>query len=484
MPDLYNKTRKEKDYLGELEIPADALYGINALRAYRNFENSEKFDIDWYKAVGTVKLACYQTYRKLKKNVLANIPSKKIKIDFFADEVIDALEKAAGEVSEGKHFEHFIVPAIQGGAGTSINMNVNEIIANRVLQILGHKPGDYSIIDPFIHANVFQSTNDVIPTSLKVAVLQLLNILEEEINKTRFVAEDLERKYRNVLRMGYTQMQAAVPSSYGKLFSTYNDALSRDWWRVSKCFERIKTVNLGGGAIGTGIAIPKYFIMEVSKNLQHITGLPITRSENMCDATSNQDSFVEIHATLKSHAVNLEKQASDIRLLASDISREALKIQPRQVGSSIMPGKINPVISEFIISIVHQVYANDILISNLCGQSCLELNAYMPSIGKSLIESLKLLIAANRSYRQFLLSGIEIDKNLSLNSVLTNPSITVVLVPILGYRKATEFAIIMKNEGIDIVELNKKFNFVDEKLLESLLNPENLLKEGFSFKEG
>ena len=183
-------------------------------------------------------------------------------------------------------------------------------------------------------------------------------------------------------------MQEAVPSSFGILFSTYNEALSRDWWRVSKCSERIKQVNLGGGAIGTGLSLPRFFIMEVVPELRKLTGLPLAHSENLSDATSNLDRWVEIHATLKAHAVNLEKMSSDFRLLSSDLAGDKIiSIPDRQVGSSIMPGKINPVIPEFVISAAHKIYSNDVLISSLCGQGTLELNAYLPVIGCAVIES-------------------------------------------------------------------------------------------------
>ncbi len=191
--------------------------------------------------------------------------------------------------------------------------------------------------------------------------------------------EKLEKKYRNTLRIAYTQMQEAVPSTYGRLFSSYSDALSRDWWRVSKCLERIKVVNLGGSAIGTSIAVPKYFVAEVVSRLQQITGLPVTRGENLSDATSNLDPFVEVHGILKAHAVTLEKMANDLRLLASDIhGGHSLSIPKKQTGSSIMPGKVNPVIPEYVISCAHRVYSNDQLIAGLSAQGCLELNAYLP----------------------------------------------------------------------------------------------------------
>ena len=373
--------RTEKDTLGEKQIPADALYGIHAVRAKENFPGNTLFPVEWYRAVGIVKVACYKTYRKFR-----DAASKKLGNDLpfnpISDNILDALINAGGEVAEGKYFENFIVPGVQGGAGTSINMNVNEIIANAALLKTGNKCGNYTYIDPTSHSNIFQSTNDVIPTALTIAVIKLLQELEEKINLLRQKVEVYEKQNRDKLRPGYTQLQEAVPSSFGLLFSAYNETLSRDWWRVSKCFERIKQVNLGGGATGTGLAIPRFFIMEVVPELRGLTGMQLSHSENLSDATSNLDKWVEIHATLKAHAVNLEKMSSDLRLLASDIAGDKIiKIPERQVGSSIMPGKINPVIPEFVISVAHKVYSNDNLISSLCGQGAFELNAYLPVIG-------------------------------------------------------------------------------------------------------
>jgi len=256
-------TRTEKDFLGTLKIPENALYGIHSLRAKENFPDQTPFHKAWYCEVGTVKLACYITYLNFKKALLQTYEKQDIPIKLIEDQILEGLIHAATEVSKGHYFENFIVPAVQGGAGTSINMNVNEIITNRALQLMGEVPGDYQKINPNDHANVFQSTNDVVPTALRVVIMQLLNQLEAVINNSRIETERIETLYRDVPRMAYTQMQQAVPSTYGRLFSTYSDMLSRDWWRVSKCFERIKVVNLGGSAIGTSMAVPKYFVMEV-----------------------------------------------------------------------------------------------------------------------------------------------------------------------------------------------------------------------------
>jgi aspartate ammonia-lyase len=475
--------RIEKDSLGQKQIPSDALYGINAIRAKENFPGNTTFPVEWYKAVGVTKLACYNTYKKFRNAALEKFGSK-LQVKIISDNILDALIKAAGEVADGMHYEQFIVPAIQGGAGTSINMNINEIITNSALLATGNKCGEYTLIDPIEHANIYQSTNDVIPTALTVAVSRLLQILEEQINTVRQKVEELERNNRENLRPGYTQMQEAVPSSFGILFSTYNEALSRDWWRISKCSERIKQVNLGGGATGTGMSIPRFFIMEVVPELRNLTGFPFAHSENLSDATSNLDRWVEVHATLKAHAVNLEKVSSDLRLLASDIAGEkTLRLPDRQVGSSIMPGKINPVISEFVISAAHKIYSNDILISSLCGQGVLELNPYIPVIGYSIIESLNLLISCNITIHNNLLNGLKVNEAIGYKALINSPSITTALIPHIGYHKASEIALMMKEKAIDIFEANKIMKTLPESKLETILQPGNLLKLGFSLDD-
>lgn len=475
--------REETDFLGSISIPSEALYGIHSARACENFPFHDTFDKDWYAAIGTVKLACYQTYASFKKAVIEKY-SENSPLPLIDSKVIDALTEATQEVINHQHFEWFITPATQGGAGTSINMNINEIITNRALQLLGKHPGEYQTIDPVEHANIYQSTNDIIPTSLKLCTMQLLQTLEKEINYLRGKVEAKEIEGRNYVRIGYTQMQAAVPSSYGKLFSTYNEALSRDWWRVSKCFERIKVVNIGGSAIGTGMAVPRFFIMEVINQLQSITQLPISRSENLADATSNMDSFVEVHAILKSLAVNLEKMSNDIRLMASDVvGNKEITIPARQVGSSIMPGKVNPVIAEYCITIAHKVYTNDSIISHLAGLGCLELNAYVPEIGRAIIESIKLLTNACRSMSDFLISGIQFNPDASLTNLYLSPAITTILTPHIGYNKAAELSKKMKQEHCSIFEANHDLKLINPEKLTLLTRPDALLQLGFTLNE-
>ena len=477
---MEEKYRTEQDRLGSAEIPENALYGIHALRAKNNFPDTERFSKEWYKAVGTVKLACYNAIEKLRKtsekNFGAEIP---LKIPEF--KVITSLKKAASEVASGDYFGSFIVPAVQGGAGTSINMNINEIIANRALIHEGEKPGTYSVIDPVEHANLYQSTNDVIPTALHTASMLLMLKLENEINLLRHEIEKFESEYRNSLRIAYTQMQQAVPSSLGRLFSTYNEALSRDWWRVSRAQERLKVVNLGGSAVGSGITSPRFFIMEAVKELQKLTSLPVTRSENMHDATCNLDPFVEVHGFLKAHAVTLEKTVSDLRLLSSDLLQQnEIRIPQKQVGSSIMPGKVNPVIPEFVISAAHRVYANDQIISSLASQGMLDLNAYLPLIGHSFLNSIELLIAADKTLKENLFSGLVINIKTAEEKLFSSPAVCTALLPFIGYHNAEKLTDEMNRNNCNVFKANEKLQLIDGKKLEDILSPSNLLKEGFS----
>jgi len=473
--------RIEKDFLGEVEIPANALFGIQSWRASLNFRNHTRFSPEWYRAVGVVKQACYITARNFSLAAEKKFPGKSIPTGAKDPSLLEKLAETASEIANEKYFDQFIVPAVQGGAGTAINMNINEIITNATLLKMGHLPGCYHIIDPFVHANIFQSTNDVIPTALRVALMWQLQILETTINRHRSAFEAHEKCSGDKLRVAYTQMQQAVPSSFGLLFSAWSDALSRDWWRVSKCFERIKVVNLGGGATGTGMGIPRYFIMEVANQLRHLTNLPIARSENHTDTTQNLDSLVEVHAILKAHAVNLEKISSDLRLLSSDMwGTPDVSIPAKQTGSSIMPGKVNPVISEFVISCAHKIYTNDMLVSNLAGQGCLELNAYLPTIGHAMLESLHLLISANETMLANLVSEVSINPQAAYQKLIFSPAITTALVPQIGYNKASDMAFMMKAERISVFEANEKLKLASREQLEKILSPEYILKLGYS----
>jgi len=279
-------------------------------------------------------------------------------------------------------------------------------------------------------------------------------------------------------------MQEAVPSTFGQLFSTYSEALSRDWWRVSKGFERIKVVNLGGGAIGTGIAIPRFYIMEVVPALKRLTSLPVTQGENLSDATSNMDKWVEVHAILKAHAVNLEKIVTDLRLLASGVaSMKEIELPAQQVGSSIMPGKVNPVVPEYLISSAHRIYANDQKIATLSSKGCLELNAYLPEIGIAMLESLRLLISMNRAFEEKVLKGIRVHEDEARRKLFNSPAVTTALTPLIGYNRAAELASQMKKMKQTIFQANESLGTIDPEKLEKLMEPGYLLKKGFTIDD-
>ena len=476
--------RKECDLIGCVDIPKSALYGIHAFRATKNFPNNQNFSKDWYKALGYVKKACYLTY----KSYISALKRKgysleKLGIRVIDSHVLQAIIDAANEIIEGEWYSHFIVPAMQGGAGTSINMNVNEIIANRALEMLGYEHGRYDIVHPIDHANIYQSTNDVVPTALKIAIMYKLQTLEKEINNLRKETEKKEQEFGDIPRIAYTQLQYAVPTTYGRLFANYSDALSRDWWRVSKAWERIKQVNLGGSAIGTSLTVPSFFVMEVVSCLRDLTGLPVARSENMQDNTSNYDSIAEVHAILKVNAVTLKKIADDLRLISADVSNKEINIPAVQTGSSIMPSKVNPVISEYVISVSEKVFSNDVLVTSLSSMSNLDLNAYLPLIGHTVLESIDLLISACNTLCKNMINGVKVEKEKAIKNYFSNPALATVLVPFIGYEKAGKVAKEMKDHNIDIFEANKKLGVVSEKKLKEVVSPSFVLKTGFSVKD-
>ena len=476
--------RKESDFLGSVDIPDDVLYGIHSLRAQNNFPHRQDFDLQWFQAMGQVKLAVFRAYEKFLQKGSKKFDLSKFYFNRMSSQALDALKEAASEISQGKYFESFIVPAISGGAGTSINMNMNEILANVALIKMDKRPGDYQQIDPLNDANIFQSTNDVVPTALKVAVMGQLQALEKSLNNLRQEIEKKEQQYRDLPRVAYTQLQAAVPSTFGRLFSNYQEMLSRDWWRISKSFERIKVVNLGGSAVGTGLTVPQFMIFEMVEQLKELTSLPVCRGENLTDATSNLDSLVEVHAILKAHAVNLEKMSSDLRLLASELCRQQLvTLPPVQAGSSIMPHKVNPVIAEYVISCCHRIYANDQTIASLCAQGALDLNAYLPVIGHAMLESLHLMISCNQTLADNMIKGLMIDEKKAQSDLLTSPTITTALIPYIGYQKATEIAGLMRAQNLNIYQAAEQLQILSTQILEQILAPSELIKMGYSLSE-
>ena len=391
---MESPTRMERDLLGSREVPALALWGIHTLRAVENFPLSgRRVAPGLIHAYGLVKQACCRANREL-----GGLPTREA----------GAIEAAAVEMAEGKLDEHVLVDALQGGAGTSLNMNVNEVLANRALGLLGRGLGEYAVIDPLDHVNMHQSTNDTYPTALKVAAIAGLRALEKAVVELQEAFQIKERELADVVKVGRTEMQDAVLTTLGREMGAYAEAFTRDRWRIYKCEERLRVINLGGTAIGTGLGAPRAYIFLVVDVLREITGFGLARAENLVEATQNADVFVEVSGILKACASSLWKVCSDLRLLSSGPSAGLYEIRlpARQAGSSIMPGKVNPVVPEAVTQAAMQVIGNDQIITLAASSGSLELNPFLPILADALLGSLYLLTAACHILALECVSGI------------------------------------------------------------------------------
>ena len=462
------KSRFETDLIGTKQIPADALWGIHTARAAENFPLSGKtVHPELIKAYGEVKLACTQT------NIL---------LGFWKEnpEKSEAIEKACFEMSQGLLSEQIIVDALQGGAGTSSNMNVNEVIANRALQIFGEKPGSYEIISPLDDINLHQSTNDTYPTALKVAAIRLLRLLEQNIVELQEAFQEKEKEFADIVKIGRTQLQDAVLTTLGREMSAYAEAFNRDRWRIYKCEERLRVVNLGGTAIGTGLGAPKKFIFRATDRLRENTGIGLARSENLIDSTQNTDVFVEVSGILKACASNLYKISNDLRLMSSgpDAGFNEINLPEIQAGSSIMPGKVNPVIPESVAQASLTVFGNDQIITQACSAGNLELNQFMPLIAHTLLENLSLLNNSCKIFTENCISGITANAEICKKNVENSTAIITALVPQIGYNNASKIAEIAQKEKISIKKAGLKSGLISNKEFEYLITPEAVCRLG------
>ena len=465
------ESRIERDLLGERQVPAHALHGIYTERALENFSLAHRpVRPALVHAYGEVKLACARTNHEL---------------GFLDDAVAHALETACSELAEGLLDQHVLVDALQGGAGTSTNMNVNEVLANRTLQILGRPLGDYDAVNPVEHVNLHQSTNDTYPTALRVAALHLLADLERDLVALQEAFQAKEKEFARVVKVARTQLQDAVLITLGREMSAYAEAFARDRWRVYKCQERLRVVNLGGTAIGTGLAAPRRYIFRVIEHLREITGLGLARAENMIEATQNTDSFVEVSGILKAVASNLLKVATDLRLLSSGPAAGLgeIKLPPRQAGSSIMPGKVNPVIPEAVSQAALVVVANDQALTMACSMGNLELNAFMPLVADSLLGSIELLANTCDVFRRLCVEGIIADEERCRASVESSTAIVTALVETLGYEAAQEIALAASRESKSVREIVLARALLTEKEFDVLISPESVTRLGSPEKE-
>ncbi|MBN2803304.1 MAG: aspartate ammonia-lyase [Deltaproteobacteria bacterium] len=462
-------TRLESDQLGQLEIPADALYGIHTLRALDNFKiSNRKVNPVLAKAVATVKLAAARTNRNIEKNG-ENL--------LKWDGIINACEQLAGGVG----LDQIIVDALSGGAGTSINMNVNEVIANITLKDMNLNPGDYDKISPLNHINLHQSTNDVFPTAIKLASIWEIQLLEQSIISLQEEFQKKEKEFSDVVKIGRTEFQDAVLTTLGKTMSAAADAFARDRWRVYKCIERLRVINLGGTAIGTGIGAPKKYIFQICDELRAITGIGFARGENLMDTTQNCDVFVEVSGILKALATSLIKISTDLRILSSgpDSGFGEIIIEAKQAGSSIMPGKVNPVIPEAVTQGAMQVIGNDTVITIAASSGNLEINQFLPLIADNLLTSIQLLTNSVTSLGENCISTLKADKKRCRKNIESGTAIATAIVPVLGYDEVSRLTSKSIKEGIPLIQLVVNETSLSNEDIEKLTTPTAVCKLGY-----
>jgi aspartate ammonia-lyase len=463
--------RREHDLLGELAIPAGAMYGIHTARAMENFPLSgRRTPLALWRAFGAVKLAAARVNHELGR---------------WDEQTFAAIEAACMDLYEGRLDEHNLVDALAGGAGTSVNMNVNEVLANRALQHLGRPLGDYDTLSPTDDINLHQSTNDTYPTALRVAAIGLLRQLERNLVTLLEAFQTKEKQFAHVVKVGRTQFQDAVLMTLGREMAAYAEALGRDRWRVYKCEERLRVVNLGGTAVGTGLAAPRQYIFRVVDELRQITGMGLARAENLVEATQNADVFVEVSGIAKACASNLVKIANDLRLLSSGPAAGLgeIRLPARQAGSSIMPGKVNPVIPEAVVQAGMVVQAGDQAITHACSAGSLELNAFLPVVADALLGGLELLANACDMFRRFCVEGIEADMAACRAHVDGGTATATALLPAIGYEKAVEIAKRAAEQGRPIREIALEDGCLTAEHFDALITAEAVNRLGLPDSE-
>lgn len=460
--------RIEKDTIGEVELPDDILFGINSYRSRINFPHSgEKINPYLIKAYFQVKLAASET------NYKCGLLFKE-KYDAI-DESLRNLLKEVELVIEGKSdsiYQKIITDPYQGGAGTSLNMNINEVIANSALLILGKKAGEYEIINPLDDVNMSQSTNDTFPTALKIASIYLLRQLADSFAKLQNELQKKEEEFRNVLKLARTQLQDAVPITLGQEFGAYSQAIARDRWRIYNAEERLRSVNLGGTAVGNSVSATKEYVLNVNSVLKKITKLPIAKSEDLIDATQNLDMFVEVHGIIKSGAISIIKICNDLRFMSSGPSGGIgeINLPPKQAGSTIMPGKVNPVILENSIQLCELIKGHDQIISNLSASGNLELNPFVPAIGHLFLKSIELLRECNNNLASNCIEGVTANVEKCKLNLINSSAIAASLISAFGYETIQELVTYSYKNQIPFVKALMKSKLIDEKELYNIIS--------------
>lgn len=463
--------RSESDSIGSKNIPQSAYYGVQSLRAAENFHiTGLSLHPEIINSLACIKKACAIT------NCEVGLLSKKKTV---------AIIQACDELLNGKLHEYFIVDPIQGGAGTSINMNTNEVIANRAIEILGGTKGDYTLINPNDDVNCGQSTNDVIPTAGKITTLRLLEKAHKQLLRLYQAFLIKAEDFNDVIKMGRTQLQDAVPIRLGQEFSAYAAAVKRDLERIYKVMDEMRSVNLGGTAIGTGINADTQYLQRVVPNLTKISGVKLTQAEDLIDATQNLDSFAVVSGVIKTCAVTLSKISNDLRLLSSGprTGFGEINLPAKQNGSSIMPGKVNPVIPEVMNQVAFNIIGNDVTITMAVEAGQLELNAFEPIIFYNLFQSIDTLAYAVKTFVDNCVIGITANEEHCRQLVNNSVGIITAICPYVGYKKASELAKEAITTGQSVRKLVLSKGLLNEEDIDKILDPIHMTEPGISEKK-
>jgi len=462
MEDIF---RIEKDFLGEKEIDANSYYGIQTLRATQNFDvtktNISLFP-NFIKSLAKVKKAAALTNYELKD--LTKIQK-------------DAIVQACDEIIEGKFHDQFIVDPIQGGAGTSTNMNANEVIANRALEIIGEPRSSYEIIHPNNHVNCSQSTNDVYPTAIKITLHELIFKLKDSLRFLRDSFDEKADEFKDILKLGRTQLQDAVPMTLGQEFKTYSVMIDEDIYRLREAQALLKEVNLGATAIGTSINTKKGYKESVIKNLKEVTGVDFVTASNLIEATQDTGVFVHISGILKRVVIKISKICNDLRLLSSGprAGFNEINLPALQPGSSIMPGKVNPVIPEMVNQVAFDVIGADTTISVACEGGQLQLNVFEPIIAYKLFTSINMMRRSFYALATKCVNGISANEDVCMENILNSTTIITYLNPILGYEKCSALAKEALKTKKRVYDLILEKDLFTKEELDVLLHPKNML---------
>ncbi|MER7792576.1 aspartate ammonia-lyase [Streptomyces sp. NPDC097640] len=460
--------RREHDLLGDRDVPADAYWGIHTLRATENFPITGTTIAAYPHLIGA--LAAVKEAAARANQDLGLLEARKA----------DAIAAACQEIREGRLHDQFVVDVIQGGAGTSTNMNANEVIANRALELLGHAKGDYTEIHPNEDVNLSQSTNDAYPTAVKVSTILAVQGLLAAMEILRQAFADKAEEFRDILKMGRTQLQDAVPMTLGQEFSAYAVMLEEDQSRLLEAQSLVHEINLGATAIGTGLNAPAGYAEAVRHHLADITGLPVVTAANLVEATQDCGAFVHLSGVLKRIAVKLSKSCNDLRLLSSGprAGLNEINLPPVQAGSSIMPGKVNPVIPEVVNQVAFEVIGNDVTITMAAEAGQLQLNAFEPIILHSLSESITHLRAACLTLAERCVSGITANAEHLRATVENSIGLVTALNPHIGYSAATTIAQEALATGRGVAELVLEKGLLPADRLAAVLRPEEIAGRG------